>query len=168
MHTRRSIWIAMSALLIVTVTTAGRVEAQEAESDSPFGIGFQSSWPSYGLSGLYDLNDRITIQGIVGALGTITSFGARGIYRFQNEDKYDLYGFGTAGLWSYDYVVDTENVLGFGGGAGVELDWRRILSPEDDSFPPLFSSIDIGFVLANFDHYDFSGVTIGGGLHYRF
>ena len=168
MRIRRCLPVAIMVLGLAAVLPVERSYAQDAEPATRFGIGFQSSWPSYGISGLYDLSEQITLQGIIGAFGTVTNFGVRGLYRFQTEDKYDLYGFGTAGMWSYDYSVDTENVVGFGGGAGVELDWRRILTPEDNSFPPLFSSIDIGFVLANFEHYDFSGVTIGGGFHYRF
>jgi len=138
------------------------------ESDNKFGIGIQSSWPSYGLSGIYDMSDRITLQAVVGALGTVTNLSGRMNYRFDIREKYNFYGYGTAGLWSYDYTIDRENVVGFGGGAGIELDWRKIISPEDNSFPPLYSSFDLGFVLANFDYYNFSGFVMGGGLHYRF
>jgi hypothetical protein len=159
---------AMIMVLALAALAPTPSSAQEGDSQTRFGIGFQSSWPAYGISGLYDLNEQITLQGIIGAFGTVTNLGVRGLYRFQTEDKYDLYGFGTAGLWSYDYSIDTENVIGFGGGAGIELDWRRILTPDDNSFPPLFSSIDIGFVVADFEYYDFSGLVIGGGIHYRF
>lgn len=155
------------AALAIPGTAAAQVD-ESAESTSRFGIGFQSAWPSYGISGLYDISDRITAQAIVGAFGTVTNFGARGIYRFNLQDGYNIYGFGTAGLWSYDYIVDTESVIGAGGGVGIELDWRSLLSSEESRFPPLFTSIDLGFVLANFDHYNFSGISFGGGLHYRF
>lgn len=157
----------VAILGIIAVTAPGRLAAQEAESGS-FGIGLQSSWPSYGLSGVYDMSDRITLQAVVGALGTVTNLSGRALYRFDQREKYDLYGFGTAGLWRYDYTIDTESVVGFGGGAGIELDWRSIISPDDNSFPPLYSSFDLGFVLADFDFYDFSGLYFGGGLHYRF
>jgi hypothetical protein len=169
MHRRHAVLQILTLLVLVGIAAPSSLAAQAADETKPrFGIGFQSAWPSYGISGQYDVTDRVTAQAIVGAFGTVSNFGARGLYRFDQQDKYDLYGFATAGLWSYDYTVATENVVGFGGGGGVELDWRRILSPDDNSFPPLFSSIDIGFVLANFDYYDFSSFSIGGGIHYRF
>jgi hypothetical protein len=158
----------MVAIVEIVATVAPeQAAAQDAESGR-FGVGLQSSWPSYGLSGIYDMSDQITLQAVVGALGTVTNLGARALYRFNQQEKYNLYGFGTAGLWRYDYTIDTESVVGFGGGAGIELDWREIISPEDGSFPPLYSSFDLGFVLADFDHYNFSGFSFGGGLHYRF
>jgi hypothetical protein len=136
-------------------------------SSSPFGVGFQSSWPAWGLSGLYDVNENVTALAVVGLFGTLTTFGARGLYRFSQEESYNLYGYGTVGMWSYPGVI-RENVVGFGGGAGIELNWRRIISPEDGSFPPLFSTIDLGLIMANFEHYNFSGFVIGSGLHWRF
>jgi hypothetical protein len=42
------------------------------------------------------------------------------------------------------------------------------MPPDGSGFPPLFSSIDLGFVAASFDNYNFSGLVIGAGLHYRF
>jgi len=158
--------VAVLGMLVLLALAVPQRALAQYDSASPFGIGFQSAWPSYGISGLYDVNEQITVQAIIGALGTVTNFGGRGIYRFQIEPKYNLYGFGTVGLWRYDYTIDTESVVGFGGGAGVELDWRRIL--EDDSFPPLYTSLDLSFVLANFEYYNFSGISTGGGVHYRF
>lgn len=57
------------------------------ESDNKFGIGIQSSWPSYGLSGIYDMSDRITLQAVVGALGTVTNLSGRLNYRFDIREK---------------------------------------------------------------------------------
>jgi len=153
---------------------AAAAPAQAQEGESRFGIGFQSAFPAYGLSGLYDVNDRITAQAILGAFGTLTTISGRVLYNFQKEEKHALYGFGTTGLWRHSFrsvlgSSDTESVVGFGGGAGVELNWRTIIDDSPDStFPRLFSSIDIGFVAASFDFYDFSGLVIGAGFHYRF
>lgn len=131
-----------------------------------FGVGMGSSWPAYGVSGTYRVNDKITAEAIVGLLGTVQSFAGRGWYRFKQDPTYDLYGFATAGLFRYDYVVDTESVLGIGGGAGIELSWAKILDKPD--FPPIYSNFDLGLILANFDHYNWSGFAFGGGIHYRF
>jgi hypothetical protein len=142
-------------------------QASQQPENLRFGIGFQSSLPAWGLSAMYDINDQVTAQAIVGAFGTLTTFGGRGLYRFSKEEAYNLYGYGTVGMWSYPGII-RENVVGFGGGAGIELDWRRILGSDTGSFPPIFSSIDIGMVLASFEYYNFSGFTMGGGIHYRF
>lgn len=162
----RLLSMAMLALLV------GAVEAR-AQDDPRFGIGFQSSWPAYGISGLYDVNEKFTAQVVVGAFGTLTTLSGRGMYHFQRQPKHSLYGFGTLGLWRHSYRAfgfsESENSPGVGGGAGIELDWRRIVDDaEDSTFPRLYSSIDLGFVVASFDHYDFSGFVIGAGLHYRF
>lgn len=160
----------LCAVWLASATAAAAQEALEPaapEAASRWAVGFQSAWPTWGLSGSYDVNERITAQAILGAFGTLSSVGARGLYRFNQQEAYDLYGFGTAGLWSYTGIT-RETVVGVGGGAGVELDWRRLIASDGASFPPLFSTIDLGLVLANFEHYNFSGITMGVGLHYRF
>jgi len=161
------------ALVAALLCAPSMAFSQEAQPDQvgrsgagPWSVGFQSAWPAWGLSGSFDVDERITAQAIVGAFGTLTNFGGRGLYRFSLEPSYNLYGYGTVGVWNYSGIV-RENVVGFGGGGGIELDWRRLFS-DDGSFPPLFSTIDLGFVAANFDHYSFSGFTIGSGIHYRF
>lgn len=165
---KRGSWVGTG--LLAVLLAAAPVQGQE---ESRFGIGFQSSWPAYGLSGIYDVSDRITAQAIVGAFGSVTTLSGRVLYNFQKEPKHALYGFGSTGLWRHSYRIlgdsDTESVLGIGGGAGIELNWRAIVddSPEP-TFPRLFSSFDLGFVAANFDYYDFSGLVFGAGLHYRF
>lgn len=163
-------WIGLG--LVVALLSAGQVEAQD--DASRFGVGFQSAWPAYGVSGLYDVNDRITAQAIVGAFGTLTTLSGRVLYDFQQAPKHSLYGFGTTGVWRHSYSVlgdsDTESSFSAGGGAGIELDWRAIVDGDSDepTFPRLFSSFDLSFVAASFDFYDFSGLVFGTGLHYRF
>lgn len=168
---RKTTATALGALLVLAAAAPLRAQ----DNGSRFGIGFQSAFPAYGISGLYDVSDRITAQAILGAFGTLTTVSGRVMYNFQKEEKHALYGFGTTGLWRHSYRSvlgnsDTESVLGVGGGAGVELNWRTILDGDnpDSTFPRLFSSFDIGFVAASFDFYDFSGLVIGAGFHYRF
>lgn len=166
---QRTLW----ALWVVVALLGMAGQAHGQEGDSRFGIGFQSSWPAYGISGLYDVNDRITAQAILGAFGTLTTVSGRVMYNFQKEPKHALYGFGTTGVWRHSYrslgLSETESSFAAGGGAGIELNWRAIVddSPQP-TFPRLYSSIDIGFVAASFDFYDFSGLVLGAGLHYRF
>jgi hypothetical protein len=169
--------LGIAAFLALILVPAQEIVAQAPDQTPPtsrLGVGFQSSWPAYGLSGVYDVSDRITAQAVVGAFGSLTTLSGRGLYRFQTEEKYSMYGFGTVGIWRHSFrglgTSANETSPGVGGGAGIELDWRQILdaSGNGSGFPPLFSSIDLGFVAASFDNYNFSGLVFGAGLHYRF
>ncbi len=160
--------VVLAGMAIGLVAGGASAQSNAENQDSPFGIGFQSSWPSYGISGLYDMSDQITVQAVIGALGTVTNFGGRLMYRFQTAPVYDLYGFGSVGYLGYDYGFGSEGVVGFGGGAGIELDWASIFESAEGGFPPLYTSIELGFMLANFEHYNWSGFSMGGSLHYRF
>jgi hypothetical protein len=158
--------VAVAALAIGLAAGGASAQSNAADTESKFGIGLQSAWPSYGISGLYDMSETVTLQAVIGALGTVTNFGGRAMYRFQTAPKYDLFAFGTVGLWRVAGSYD-ESVVGAGGGAGIELDWASIF--DDGEFPPLYSTIDIGFVAASWDAYaGWSGFTMGGSLHYRF
>jgi len=168
--------LCLAALLGLAPSPAHAQEGAQAsrqERSSRFGIGVQSSWPAYGLSGIYDPNDQITGQAVLGALGTVTTISGRLLYHFKRLEKYNWYGFGTVGLWRHSYrlagISDSESAVAFGGGAGIELDWRRIIESGGSSFPPLYSTIDIGLTATTgFDHYSWSALTWGVGLHYRF
>jgi hypothetical protein len=131
-----------------------------------FGVGTASSWPAYGLSGTYHVNEKVTAQAVLGFFGTVSSFSGRGWYRFTRDVKYDLYGYAGAGLYRYDYAVDTENVLGLGAGVGIETSLQKLF--DEDDFPPIFANSEFGLSYANFDFYNFSALTFGFGIHYRF
>ncbi|TVR63918.1 MAG: hypothetical protein EA422_08110 [Gemmatimonadales bacterium] len=171
-----SLSVGLGLLLAPATSEAQQTPPAAAATPDPgrFGVGFQSSWPAYGLSGTYAVNERVTAQGVVGAFGSLTTLSGRGLYHFQKQEKYSLYGFGTAGIWRHSFQFlggsESETSPGLGGGAGIELDWRRLLDTGGDGsgFPPLFSTIDLGFVAASFDNYNFSGLVIGAGIHYRF
>jgi hypothetical protein len=129
--------------------------------------GFQSSWPSHGLSVKMDFNDKVTGQAVVGFFGDLNNYSVRGIYKFKKEAFYNLYGYGSLGLWTWDsdYASwDDESVVGFGGGAGFEYDLRGI----DRSFIPLFVNAELGLNIANFDHYNYNSIGLGLGVHYKF
>ncbi|RUM64628.1 MAG: hypothetical protein DSZ05_07215 [Sulfurospirillum sp.] len=136
-------------------------------SDKNIYAGFQSSWPSHGLSVKMDFTDKITGQAVVGFLGDLHNYSVRGLYKFTKERFYNMYGYGSIGLWTWDsdYVGwEDESVVGIGGGAGIEYDLRGL----DSSFIPLFVNAELGLNIASFDHYDFSSIGIGVGLHYKF
>jgi hypothetical protein len=168
---------ALAAFLLAAAVQTSAVHAQDMpapagaqERSSPFGIGFQSSWPAYGLSGLYDVNDKITAQLVVGALGSWTTVTGRGLYHFSQQEKYNIYGFGSAGMYRYSFralgASESESSLIVGGGAGMEFPLRKLFNDED--FPPLYWSFDLGFSAGSFEHYNWSGFIWGGGIHYRF
>lgn len=135
-----------------------------------FGIGFASSWPSYGLSGTYQASETLTAQAVVGLIGDVTSLGIRGLYRFDRNIKYDLYAYAGLGFYRYDFnllgVGDSESVVGIGFGAGIESGIPELF--EDEELPPIFLNLEIGLALATFEFYDFSSFGFGVGIHYRF
>ena len=103
-----------------------------------YGVGLASAWPAYGVSGTLQVSETLTAEAIVGFLGAISNFSARGWYRFTPSEKYDLYGYGSVGVLRYDYSFrgagDTESVLGLGAGAGIEVSLAKLFDDED--FPP--------------------------------
>jgi len=152
------IQIEKKSLLLLALLLTG-VDAKEGE--------FYAGFESYGLSGKYDVTDKITAQGIVGAWGynDLTVMTGRGLYKFKEKEHYNLYGYGAISSWSWSDAYYDETVLGFGGGVGIEYDIRDI----DPKFIPLYLSGDIGFQVASFDHYSgFSGLGLGIGVHYKF
>ncbi len=158
-------------LLLLIVTAPEIASAQDSEptvgvQGGRFGVGFTSSWPSYGLSGTLQVNEKITAEAILGFFGTVSNFGGRVWYRFMPDVVYDIYGYGAASMYRYDYIFDTESVLGIGGGAGIEANLGKLFNQED--FPPLFMNWEIGLAFADFKYYNFSSFVFGAGVHYRF
>lgn len=146
-------------------------EATVGVQGGRFGVGFTSSWPAYGLSGTMQVSESLTAEAVLGMLGTVSNFGGRLWYRFSRNPAYDLYGYGAASMYRYGYNLGalgrgSENVLGFGGGAGVEASLRTLFG--DENFPPIFVNVEAGLAFANFEYYNFSSFTLGAGIHYRF
>ncbi len=157
----------IKALTVVALLGAtSQVSAADLSNKNIY-AGFQSSWPSHGLSVKMDFTDKITGQAVVGFLGELNNYSVRGLYKFKQEHFYSMYGFGSLGLWTWDSDLvgwDDESVLGIGGGAGFEYDLRGL----DPTFIPLFVNAELGLNIASFDHYNFSSIGLGVGLHYKF
>jgi hypothetical protein len=113
---------------------AGELSGQSNGEAGRAGIGFQSAWPAYGISGTYDLNQSLTGQAVVGAFGTVSTLSAWSLYHFQREEKYSLFGYGTAGVWWHSFrtlgTSDSETSPGLSGGAGIELNGGGWPGPE--------------------------------------
>ncbi len=164
----------LGGVVILLFLLVASVAFTEEEKETKFGIGFQGSFPAWGISGMMDVADNISVQGIVGLMGDLKMYAGKGIYKFRKEPYWNAYGYGTIGRWSYpgykweewDLVEITETTMGFGVGVGIEYDWRGW----DPKLPPIFGNVEIGFGKVEFDEvdYDFSTLMWGGGLHYRF
>lgn len=148
-----------STILVASALLTTSVSAKEGDAY----LGLQ--W--YGLSGKYDITDKITAQGIVGlwGYGGLSSITGRINYKFKEKNYYSLYGYGSISSWSWSNSLYDETVMGFGAGAGAEYDIRGF----DKSFIPLFISADLGLRYASFSHYGgFGGLGLDLGVHYKF
>lgn len=143
---------------------SGETEDDEAELEpTTFGLGLQSSWPSFGFSGMMDLDERIAVQGVLGLFGRVSTFAGRGLYRFSLEEMWSVYGYGSAGAISFRFRDETETSLGLGAGVGLEYDWRAW----QRKLPPIRWNVEIGLGYADLAFYDYTGFTFGAGIHYR-
>lgn len=153
-------------LMFSTTSSAFAQENEQRPHKAKYAVGFQSSFPTFGFSGVLDISEQVSAQAIIGFSGEITTIGGRVLYRVQQKEWYDFYGFGVIGIWRYRGVFETENVVGFGGGGGLEFSWGKLLDIED--FPPVYSNVELGLTLASFEYYNFSALTYGAGIHYKF
>jgi hypothetical protein len=172
--------IAVVALATVAIVSAPAPAAAQQQPGVPgpgqpgleaplrpkLGIGFQSSWPSYGVSGIYDLNPTVSGQAVVGFLGGWTTLSARGLYRVAQRPHIDPYGYGMAGMWRYDSGLSDASAFTFGGGGGLDID-LRLLAPD---LPPLYFNMELGLSMVNLELAGYNGamMAFGAGFHYRF
>ena len=139
-----------------------------------YGIGVGSAWPAYGISGTLQMSETITAEAVLGLFGDVSNFGGRLWYRFNRNEKYDVYGYGAVGIYSYrgydPFFLErrvSESVLGIGAGAGVEAGLPKLF--DDDELPPIFLNAELGLAFGSFDYYGgFSTLALGFGVHYRF
>lgn len=134
-----------------------------------YAIGFQSTWPTWGLSGQMDINNKLTGQAVLGFLGDANIYSLRGLYSFQKSSapfEHNFYGFASIGDYTQSTIDDNgnstrESVIGFGFGAGLEA------APFEDM--PLWLNFEIGASFASFqDNSNFNTFGFGIGAHYRF
>lgn len=162
----------ISLIVLFTFLTGQIAGAQESEipqrKDLPYGIGTQYAAPAFGVSGIYDFTNSVSGQAVLGFFGGLQSYSGRVLYRFNRKKAYDLYGYGTLGVWRYSGIGETESATGIGGGVGLEYSWQHLFDSAD--IPPLFGNIEIGFVslTGEFNNYTFSSFVYGAGIHYRF
>src|SRR5690606_6500072 len=155
------------ALLAANTAVAQQTGAgQHADALRPkTAIGFQTSWPAWGLSGMYDLNQTISGQVVVGFLSGWTTVSGRGLYHFSQQPQVKPYGYGMVGFWRYS-LITSASAFTFGAGAGIDFDLRKF-APD---LPPLFANAELGISMVDLALAGYTGATMafGAGLHYRF
>lgn len=133
------------------------------------GAGLQSSFPTFGISGIYNLNEQMAAQAVLGFIGSTSAFGGRFLYRFRREENYNFYGYGMLGIFRHKtwglhdkYILkwETETVAGFGLGGGVEYFFEGL--------PEIGWNAELGIGIVDFEYYDFSAFMFGLGAHYYF
>jgi len=152
--------IRLTSVLFALMLTSN-LSAQE------LGLGFQASFPSYGLSLKADFNETHSGQVVLGSFGTVTTISGRYIYNFnETGDAFPLtpFVYGQIGQWSYDYdfLGIKESIFGYGVGAGLEFNW---LSSISDNFK---TTVEIGYAVVDLEYFDFSATMFGVGIHYYF
>ncbi|CAN5718763.1 hypothetical protein BH23GEM9_BH23GEM9_12320 [soil metagenome] len=130
------------------------------------GVGFQSSWPAYGLSGVYDVNSKVSAQAVVGLFGGWTTLSGRALYHFAPQPSIDPYGYGMVGIWRYSLANANASAASFGGGAGFDWDLRKV-APD---LPPLYLNLELGLSIVDLELAGYTGamMAFGAGFHYRF
>jgi hypothetical protein len=149
-------------------SAAPPAERSRVSEDRPYGVGVNGTILTWGVSGMADVTPRVSVQASVGALGTVTALGGALLYRFNQQDSYDLFGYGGASYLRVDDLGfgDPASAVGIGGGVGIEWDWGRLFRSE--SFPPLHGTAQIGFTTYTTAGLGLSYFAAGGGLYYRF
>jgi hypothetical protein len=176
---KKQVSLLLTVLLVLLVSRVSFAGEQKEDTTKTFGIGFQSSFPAWGLSGMLNLNHKASIQGIFGIIGDLKTYAGRVIYRFNRKTiphRYNVYGYGMLGAWTYTgYAIEedywgglyarekTETVFGFGAGAGVEYFFNNFL-------PEIGWNLEIGIGSVKFKEidYNFSTFMFGVGAHYYF
>ncbi len=150
------------AAVVICLFAAARADALER---GKYGLGVQSTHRAWGFSGMYDVDEDVSLQAVIGSFGRAHAYVARGLYRFRREEAWNAYGYGMVGIWTHRHPVHGRDTApGLGAGVGLEYDWRDLKA----NLPPLFWNVEIGLAATGLDHHDISTVFIGAGVHYRF
>ncbi|MDH5544137.1 MAG: hypothetical protein OEZ43_01015 [Gammaproteobacteria bacterium] len=150
--------IKASLLMIISLF----VSAGAAQAEDKYALGLQSMYISNGISGKLFLNDKTSLQAVLGSGWWSTDIAVRGLFKFKEEKKYNLYGAAGVGVQMWRFGTGTG--IDFNGSVGIETNWENWI---DDIFP-LWWSFEVGAGFATADFYTPSLVRINGGVHYRF
>ncbi len=135
-------------------------------------LGIRYTNPSFGLSVKMDLSNELAVQAIIDFIGDINLYEGKGIYRFDSNQDFDLYVYGSVGFWVYNYTSTNSSYeshnyrtsFGFGAGFGAEFNLENF----DEKLPPLLLSTELGLRMVNLEHYHLIPISFELGLHYKF
>ncbi|MBS1640199.1 MAG: hypothetical protein JSR12_09070 [Bacteroidetes bacterium] len=154
----------IATLIIVSTTT---LKAQD-DVKRTFGVGLQSSLPTYGLSVKYAFTEssvgQVTVAPFQAGDAKISFYGARYIHRFINENPgsviMDPYLFAGAGLITFNYSAyggSNSSFFSYSAGGGLEFIVGRMFG----------ISIEAGYGKLNVTNgAGVAGIFGGGGLHF--
>ncbi|MBN8586879.1 MAG: hypothetical protein J0L94_00995 [Rhodothermia bacterium] len=114
-----------------------------------FGLGLDT----YGLSAIYDVNNKVSVHATLGSGWWGTDVTAAGWYRVGNHKKSDSYVFAKA------FIGDNNAI---GAGIGLEWSWGKLLQSESAFIKGLYGNLDIGYATSGRD------LEASFGLRYRF
>jgi len=147
---------------LVALVTINAASAQDVKKT--FGVGFQSSFPIYGISAKYALTDESVIQATIAPFGAgavkINFYGARYVHRFTNESNENLlpYLFAGGGLITFTSPFSkSSNFFSYSAGGGVEYIVGGAVG----------LSLDLGYGKLNVTNdVGVAGIFLGAGIHY--
>ena len=149
------------------------------QAGSGFGVGYQLLYPYYGITGVYDFSEKLTVHSLLGS-GTKGGLSIinRGIYRYIIDDTvwnpYAYFGLGITTL------LDEGNDFNQLFGIGVEFDWYLTgkqmgmdmdkffeMVPFSEYIEEIHHMIELGYLISDEKVYG-STFMLGIGTIYRF
>ena len=158
----RYVAIAFLFALLSTDALAAQDQQQEAKYVNNGAIGFFLGYPIGGITGIYNPNAQLGLQGIVDVMGNRQSISGRVLYRFVTRERTNTFGYGMVG--GFEGIGDTSFGLGFGAGAGVEYSWQAF----SESLPPIWGSAELGVTSWDSSGGTTTRITFSAGLYYYF
>lgn len=142
------------------------LKAQDTRPDLQYvnngAIGFYIGYPIGGITGIYNPNGQLGLQGIVDVMGNRQSFSGRVLYRFLTRERTNTFGYGMVG--GFEGIDDNSFGLGFGAGAGVEYSWQSF----SESLPPIWGSAELGITSWDSVGGATTRITFSAGIYYYF
>jgi len=155
---RSMLAVAVVSVLGLSSTVASGSTWTDKLKEKKLSVGLQQNFQSAGPSVKIPVSEKFSLQGVVGLLGSITSYQARGIYDFKASANWNAYGYGGATVWTA--FGQSATLLQVGVGAEYQL---RKLSPGLSNWRV---SGEVGTFAGS--SAIISGVGVGLGLHYKF
>ena len=139
--------------------------SDEREKGS-IGIGFQISYPFYGLSVIVAPEMDFSFQGMFGLLGKIKSYCGKVRYHIEESGVYAYALIGAKEYETTNYIdglseKKIETFFGYGIGFGIEYLVPKI---------PIWYNVEVGYgnIKYNDPTSDSHAIMLGIGLHYYF